>query len=96
MVPSFRAAGPVRWGRGTDEADTAQPQTDAPGVDEPVLLTGAELRTLSQTGPGPFLLLVQNNEVDQLAGAAGSIQPLWVAWHYSVWEKVPKAVTSDK
>jgi hypothetical protein len=54
---------------------------------EPLLLTGAELKSLSQSAPGPFLVLAQNNEVDELTRATGQISPLWVAWHYSVWEK---------
>jgi hypothetical protein len=56
---------------------------------EPLLLTGRELKSLSQSAPGPFMLLVQNNEVDELTRATGLITPLWVTWQYSVWEKTP-------
>jgi 4-amino-4-deoxy-L-arabinose transferase-like glycosyltransferase len=67
-----------------------QKQAAAPWIREPLLLTGIQLRDLSQSAPGPFLLLARNNEVDQLVRAAGSIKPLWSAWRYSVWEKQPE------
>jgi hypothetical protein len=56
---------------------------------EPLFLTGRELKSLSQSAPGPFLVLAQNNEVDELTRATGQIAALWVAWRYSVWEKTP-------
>lgn len=64
-------------------------QSAGPPAEEPLLLTGTQLKALSQSAPGPFLLLVQNNEVDELVRATGSITPQWMGWRYSVWEKAP-------
>jgi 4-amino-4-deoxy-L-arabinose transferase-like glycosyltransferase len=72
-------------------------QDDAgPFVQEPLLLTARQLTALSRSAPGPFLILVQNNEADQLVKVVGSVEPLWATWRYSVWEKIPKTVTSHK
>jgi 4-amino-4-deoxy-L-arabinose transferase-like glycosyltransferase len=56
-------------------------------VNEPVLIESRQLKDLFRAAPGPFLVLVQNNEAGQLIGAFGSLAPLWAAWKYSVWER---------
>jgi hypothetical protein len=69
-----------------------QPPGSAPtgrSAQEPLLITGRQLRFLSESPPGPFLLLVQNNEIDELFHAAGTLTPRWTGWRYSVWERQP-------
>lgn len=51
----------------------------------PLLLTGKELSEMARNAP--FLLMVQNNEVNDALRAVGSMNPLWQAWKYSIWEK---------
>jgi 4-amino-4-deoxy-L-arabinose transferase-like glycosyltransferase len=59
-----------------------------PAIKEPALITGRQLKSLSESPPGPFLILGQNNEINELARAAGAITPRWTGWCYSVWEKM--------
>ncbi|HLI35712.1 MAG TPA: glycosyltransferase family 39 protein, partial [Terriglobia bacterium] len=63
---------------------------------QPLLLDSRQLGDLARSGPGPFLLIVQNHEINEALGAAGSMFPLWGAWKYSVWEKRPGAAASNK
>ncbi|HEX5482159.1 MAG TPA: hypothetical protein VFZ08_05980, partial [Terriglobia bacterium] len=61
-------------------------QQDSP---ERLLIDAGQLRALSRSAPGPFLLMVQNNEIDQALSVAGAMRPLWQSWKYSIWEKKP-------
>ncbi len=62
-------------------------KTGSGHVNEPLLIDSGQLKDLFRAAPGPFLVLVQNNEAGQLVGAFGSLAPLWEAWKYSVWER---------
>ncbi|MGH9448572.1 MAG: hypothetical protein ACRD3O_23060, partial [Terriglobia bacterium] len=57
-------------------------------VNEPLLIDANELKDLCHAAPGPFLVLVQNNEAGRLVETFGPMDPLWEAWKYSIW-KVP-------
>ncbi|MGH9430351.1 MAG: glycosyltransferase family 39 protein [Terriglobia bacterium] len=56
---------------------------------EPILMTPPQLHQLAASPPGPFLLLVRNNEVGQLNRIANDLDPLWTGWDFSVWAKRP-------
>ncbi len=56
-------------------------------ADARLLITSRGLSKLSRSPPGPFLLLVQNNEIASLMHVTGALSPLWGGWKYSVWEK---------
>ncbi|MDE3178139.1 MAG: hypothetical protein KGM47_00655, partial [Acidobacteriota bacterium] len=55
----------------------------------PLLMTGQDLFNLSRSPGSPFLLLLRNDEINLALETAGSMQPLWQAWEYSVWKKEP-------
>lgn len=78
----------------TGTAMTAEAQGEWAG--QPLLLDSQQLSDLARSGPGPFLLIVQNHEINEALGAAGSMFPLWGAWKYSVWEKRPGTATSGE
>ncbi len=59
--------------------------TDAGRPDLPLMMDGAELQARNQSLPLPWLILVRNNMVGNLARAAPNIEPLWTGWDYSVW-----------
>lgn len=48
--------------------------------------TQEEFSRLGQTSQQPFLVIVQNEEVPDVAKQEAAFQPLWDAWKYSVWE----------
>jgi 4-amino-4-deoxy-L-arabinose transferase-like glycosyltransferase len=52
----------------------------------PLFLNGNGFAALGRASPRPFLVIVQNNEVPELAKHEVGFQPLWDAWLYSVWE----------
>jgi 4-amino-4-deoxy-L-arabinose transferase-like glycosyltransferase len=54
---------------------------------EHLLINSRELARLSKSPPGPFLLLVQNDEAGSMMRMTGPLAPLWGAWKYSIWEK---------
>jgi len=55
----------------------------------PVLLIDAQgFKNLAETSSRPFLVMVRNNEVGNLAETVGRLEPLWSGSQYSVW-KVP-------
>lgn len=56
------------------------------GQPPPLFLTGSEFAALGRASPSPFLVIVQNSEVPELAKQEETFQPLWEAWPYSVWE----------
>jgi len=58
-------------------------------VNEPILLTLRQLHQLAASPPGPFLLLVRNNEVGQLNQIVNGLDPLWTGWDFSVWARQP-------
>ena len=60
----------------------------SPGGSEPLLIDAQGLRNLAETSSRPFLVMVRNNEVGNLAETVGRLEPLWSGWQYSVW-KVP-------
>ena len=62
----------------------------AGGSSGPLLLEANEFAELGRSSATPFLVLVQNSEVADVARLQGIIEPLWEAWQYSVW-KVPGA-----
>ncbi|HUY12241.1 MAG TPA: glycosyltransferase family 39 protein [Terriglobia bacterium] len=64
------------------------PENPAESSKEPVLLTPRQLHRLGVSPPGPFLLLVRNNEVGQLNQVVNGIDPLWTGWDFSVWAKL--------
>lgn len=78
------------------DSRNSEPKLEAQWVSEPVLLTARELRQLSRAAPGPFLLLAQNNEVNELTGVTGALMPLWETWKYSVWEKNRTEIRNQK
>jgi len=57
-----------------------------PGGFGPLLLDGQGLKNLAETSSRPFLVIVQNNEVEDLAKIVGTLEPLWAGWQYSVWK----------
>jgi hypothetical protein len=63
-------------------------------VNEPLLIDANELKNLSKSAPGPFLILVQNNEAAELIDTFGSMEPLWEAWKYSVWKRTVRRPAS--
>lgn len=64
-------------------------QPGTPDAEEPVLIDANQLASLSRSAPGAFLLMVQNNEVNEALQVAGPMRPLWESWKYSIWEKKP-------
>jgi 4-amino-4-deoxy-L-arabinose transferase-like glycosyltransferase len=66
---------------------TSATESSTAAVREPILLTARQLRQLAASPPGPFLLLVRNNEIGQLDRIAGDLDPLWSGWDFSVWLK---------
>ena len=57
-----------------------------PGRQElPLIMDGAELRARTQSLSQPWLILVRNSMVGNLARAAPNIEPLWTGWDFSVW-----------
>jgi 4-amino-4-deoxy-L-arabinose transferase-like glycosyltransferase len=96
VVARFRAL--VKTARfpsatGSSEAGTGM---ESEWAGQPLLLDSRQLGDLARSGPGPFLLIVQNHEINEALGTAGSMFPLWGAWKYSVWEKRPRAAASNK
>ncbi len=55
--------------------------------DEPLLIRARRLQALGRAAPGPFMVLVRNNEANQALAVAGPMVPLWQGWRFSVWEK---------
>ncbi len=60
----------------------------SPGGSAPLLVDAQGLKNLGETSSQPFLVMVRNNEVGNLAATVGRLEPLWSGWQYSVW-KVP-------
>jgi 4-amino-4-deoxy-L-arabinose transferase-like glycosyltransferase len=58
-------------------------------AEEPILITPRQLQQIAASPPGPFLLLVRNNEVWQISRICGGLDPLWTGWDFSVWAKSP-------
>jgi len=48
--------------------------------------TQEEFSSLGHASSHPFLVIVQNEEVPDVAKQEAVFQPLWEAWKYSVWE----------
>lgn len=80
---SLRGAGPRLFG-----GRTAMTHTNTQKAGLPVLLSGQELSEIARNVP--FLLMVENNEVNDALRATGPMDPLWQSWKYSVWEKGPR------
>ncbi len=95
VVSRFKTVRKIRRGS-LSPLTSAGPAVGAPAqtlsrwADEPLLITGAQLRQLAGAAPGPFLLLVRDTQINQALAVAGSMKPLWQAWQYSVWEKKPR------
>lgn len=62
----------------------------AGGGATPLLIDANQFAALGRSSAAPFLILVQNAEVADLARLEGTIEPLWEAWQYSLW-KAPGA-----
>ncbi len=56
----------------------------------PLFMSGAGLTSLGHSSTAPFLVLVQNHEVGNIAGLGAAAEPLWTAWKYSVWQVSPE------
>lgn len=67
------------------EINRALGSTDTAHPDLPLLMDGAELRARAQSLSAPWLILVRNNLVGELARSAPDIEPLWTGWDYSIW-----------
>ncbi|MGH9396380.1 MAG: ArnT family glycosyltransferase [Terriglobia bacterium] len=56
----------------------------------PLLMDAKDLVHRAHSPGPPFLLMLRNDEVNLALQNAGSMQPLWQAWRYSVWKKQPQ------
>ncbi|MGH9451079.1 MAG: ArnT family glycosyltransferase [Terriglobia bacterium] len=74
------------------DGDAAGPAGNASAGEEgfPLLMDAAQLVRRAHSPGAPFLLMLRNDEVNLALQNAGSMQPLWQAWKYSVWEKRPR------
>lgn len=48
--------------------------------------TQEEFTAMGRASPQPFLVIVQNGEVPDVAKEEAVFKPLWEAWQYSVWQ----------
>jgi 4-amino-4-deoxy-L-arabinose transferase-like glycosyltransferase len=74
----------ARW-----PAIRASAATQAPGGSRPGAMlfpTQEEFAAMGRASQQPFLVIVQNEEVPDVAKQAAVFLPLWEAWKYSVWE----------
>ena len=58
------------------------------GFGAPLLIDSQELKHLAETPSQPFLVMVRNDQVEDLARTVVELDPLWSGWQYSVW-KIP-------
>ncbi len=63
-------------------AEGATPDQSAASL----FLDGKDFAALGRASPTPFLVIVQNEEVPDVAKQESRFLPLWQAWAYSVWE----------
>jgi hypothetical protein len=54
-------------------------------------MNGAELTRFGRSSTAPFLILVQDDEVGNIAELGAVVEPLWQAWKYSVWRVSPSS-----
>jgi len=86
-----------REAQGTETAPSVagpctQPGLERAGPQGRLLLDVPELRALAQSSPQPWLVMVRNTHVGNLAKTLERIEPLWNEWEYSIW-KIPAGST---
>jgi hypothetical protein len=59
------------------------------GLQSAPLVELSEFQSTAKQASKGLLVLVRNNEVPELSHAVGTIDPLWNAWDYSIWEVPP-------
>jgi 4-amino-4-deoxy-L-arabinose transferase-like glycosyltransferase len=74
----------AHWPSIRAQAVTAESTASGPATE--LFPDSAEFAALGQTAPRPFLVIVQNSEVPDVAKEEKQFLPLWQAWAYSVWE----------
>jgi 4-amino-4-deoxy-L-arabinose transferase-like glycosyltransferase len=56
----------------------------------PLFMNGTDLTRFGRSATAPFLVLVQNDEVGNIAELGAVVEPLWQASKYSVWKVSPE------
>jgi 4-amino-4-deoxy-L-arabinose transferase-like glycosyltransferase len=70
---------PEIGGKGAGDSGAGRPSA-------PLFPSGEEFAAMGRASPGPFVVIVQNAEVPDVARTEARFVPLWQAWSYSVWQ----------